>query len=587
MEEQKRSRRDPSKRRTTGVFAGAAVLIGAVTGRAGATPVGHPDPSALGHFKHLVVIYQENHSFDNLFGGWGRVGSDDVDGIGSAGYAEHATQIAQSGAPLSCLPQNDVNLTSPPLDRACGTVTLANNSVVGSHFANAPFRINDLIRPSDTTCPDSDEAAPNGVLNGEGAAGGCTRDIVHRFYQEQFQIHGGAMDRYALTSDALGLTQGYYDTTQLPVYQYLHSDGAPKYVVADHFFQAAFGGSFLNHQFLIAARAPIWANWTAAAPAHSRLDANGNSDRSPLYRNTNPGDGAITQPCVNPAVVFGERAGRACGDVGVNTLQPFNKPHLPTTADGRRLPAIDDTVFPNSGDELSDAGVPWAWYAGGWDNAAGNVGGVGWTNGSTPGVCEDAGHRATDVYPNCAGTLFQYHHQPFVYFDNYAEGRPGRAHLRDEQEFLAAARDGTLPAVSFVKPYGAENEHPGYASTTNGEQHHVDLIRAVEDGDAAGNTLIVVTYDEYGGQWAHVAPPGQGNNDGPHDVYAPGTRIPALLIGRSLHHSAVDSTVYDTTSILRTIELAFGLSSLDATYGRDANVNDLSNAIEAAGTKTS
>ena len=48
---------------------------------------------------------------------------------------------------------------------------------------------------------------------------------------------------------------GYYDTTQLPIYKYLHGNGAPKYVIADHFFQAAFGGSFLNHQYLIAAAA--------------------------------------------------------------------------------------------------------------------------------------------------------------------------------------------------------------------------------------------------------------------------------------------------------------------------------------------
>ena len=50
---------------------------------------------------------------------------------------------------------------------------------------------------------------------------------------------------------------GHYDTKSLPIYQYLHAAGAPNYVIADHFFQAAFGGSFLNHQYLVAARAPI------------------------------------------------------------------------------------------------------------------------------------------------------------------------------------------------------------------------------------------------------------------------------------------------------------------------------------------
>jgi phospholipase C len=45
--------------------------------------------------------------------------------------------------------------------------------------------------------------------------------------------------------------------------------------------------------------------------------------------------------------------------------------------------------------------VDWAWYAGGWDDAAGNVGGTGWTNGATPGVCTNARTVSTAVYTNC------------------------------------------------------------------------------------------------------------------------------------------------------------------------------------------
>ena len=68
--------------------------------------------------------------------------------------------------------------------------------------------------------------------------------------------------------------------------------------------------------------------------------------------------------------------------------------------------------------------------------------------------------------PGHPDPLFQYHHQPFNYFQNYAPGMPGRAHLKDEADFFAAAKAGTrCPPVSFVKPIGAENEHPGYAST--------------------------------------------------------------------------------------------------------------------------
>jgi len=89
----------------------------------------------------------------------------------------------------------------------------------------------------------------------------------------------------------------------------------------------------------------------------------------------------------------------------------------------------------------------------------------------------------------------------------------------------------------------------------------------------------VVTYDEFGGQWDHVAPPGQGNANGPHDDWGPGTRIPTLVIAPRLRGEfVVDHTQYDTTSILATIEHRYGLSALGT---RDAAVNDLSSVFNA------
>src|SRR5207253_10020034 len=53
-------------------------------------------------------------------------------------------------------------------------------------------------------------------------------------------------------SDSAGMSMGVFDTQALPVYHYLHGSGHPKYAILDNFFHAAFGGSFLNHQWLIA-----------------------------------------------------------------------------------------------------------------------------------------------------------------------------------------------------------------------------------------------------------------------------------------------------------------------------------------------
>ncbi len=520
----------------------------------------------LGKFQHVVVIYEENHSFDNLYGRWGRVGGRAVDGLSQAAPG-HTIQVRQDGAPYTCLLQTDVNLTSPPLPTTCTEQVGATG--VASAFGNAPFLIDNYIQPADTTCPaPGDFSHPGGVPKGTGLPGGCTRDMVHRFYQEQYQLDGGRQDRYVTGSDSAGMTMGSYDTRQLPIYRYLHGPHAPGYVIADHFFQGAFGGSYINHQWLIAGQAPQWPD--APETEHAVLDSNGFPKASyPLYVSPQPAtthDGTVAQQCGLPSTI----AGRACGNYTINTLLPSWQP---TATFAPKVPGFTNG---NIGDQLSDAGVSWAWYSGGWDNAAGNVGAPGWTNG-TSGTCIDPRATSATTYPYCPDKTFQFHHQPFNFYQRYAPGTPDRAaHLKDEVEFIKRAESGDLPAVSFVKPVGAENEHPGYASESSGSTHLVDVVKAIENGPDAKNTLVVVTYDEFGGQWDHVSPPGQGGAPGAHDLFGPGTRIPTLVISKGLPRSTVDHTTYDSTSIIATIERHYGLTPLS---GRAATVNDLSRAV--------
>jgi len=526
----------------------------------------------------MVVIYLENHSFDNLYGGW-----EGVDGLSSASTGK-TVQVTQGGASYTCLLQNDVNLVSPPQPVTC--VDTANG--ISSNFTNAPFTIDSYIPPTATTCPvPGGVFAPNGVANGSGLPGGCTEDIVHRFYQEQYQLNGGAQNRYVTGSDAIGLTMGVYDTRALPIYAYLHQDGHPHYAIADNFFQAAFGGSFLNHQFLVAAQAPVWPNALndgSANDLHSVVDANGMPNKYKLYTPLSAvKDQQLTASC-NPGPGRGPTpSGVVCGDYPVNTTQPLNQPYAPGTPLAKRLPL---QTAPTIGDRLSGAGVDWAWYSGGWSNADGNVGAPGWTNGSTPGTCTDPNTIAGATYPYCADKLFQFHHQPLNYFaafDPITNAAARAQHLRDQSEFMSLVQGSTsqcnLKPVSFVKPIGAENEHPGYASETAGSDHLVSLLSAIESSACAKNTMVVVTYDEFGGQWDHVTPPGQGGQAGVHDRFGPGTRIPALVITSHLRGDfVVDNTAYDTTSILATIEHRFGLAPLTP---RDAAVNDLTGVYSA------
>ena len=140
--------------------------------------------------------------------------------------------------------------------------------------------------------------------------------------------------------------------------EYLHRPRHPRYAIADNFFQAAFGGSFLNHQWLIAAATPTWPgapNNGGADDLHSVVDANGMPTSYPLYT-AGPGvkDAALTASCQPPAGAAATPAGVTCGDFAVNTIQPFYQPYAPGTAVTRRLPPQTHATI---GDRLSQAHV--------------------------------------------------------------------------------------------------------------------------------------------------------------------------------------------------------------------------------------
>jgi phospholipase C len=366
---------------------------------------------------------------------------------------------------------------------------------------------------------------------------------------------------------------GYYNTQNLPIYQYLHQVGAPHYVISDNFYQGAFGGSFLNHQLLVAATAPVFANAVqdgGSNDLHSILDTNNMATSTPLYSATGSvKDSRLTQKCGAPNTL-------ACGDYAVNTIQPTYQPFAPGTSVPNQLPPLTNKTI---GDILSGSNIPWAWYSGGWSNADGDIGKPGWTNGTRKDhSCKDPYVLATAVWPNCPDADFQFHHQAFNYYASFAPGTAARKeHLRDEAEFIQRANEGQLKAVSFIKPLGENNEHPGYASEAQGSSHLVDLLNAIFNGPEAASTVVMITYDEFGGQWDHASPPGTaGGAGGPSDKWGPGTRIPAILISPAFSHSGVDHTAHDTTSVMATIEHWKGLPN---TGNRDARVNDMGSAV--------
>jgi len=204
---------------------------------------------------------------------------------------------------------------------------------------------------------------------------------------------------------------------------------------------------------------------------------------------------------------------------------------------------LPEQTAPTIGDRLSEQRISWAWYSGGWNTAV-------------------LGH---------ADPLFQFHHQPFAYYANYADGTPGRAdHLKDEGDFYTDVMGGKLPAVTFIKPLGPDNEHPGYATLLNGPQHAADLVSTIQNSQYWNDTAVIITYDEHGGRWDHVAPP-------TIDKWGPGLRVPTIIISPFAKKGFVDHTQYDTSSILKLIEERWSLPPLGT---RDAATGDLLTAFD-------
>ncbi len=151
-----------------------------------------------------------------------------------------------------------------------------------------------------------------------------------------------------------------------------------------------------------------------------------------------------------------------------------------------------------------------------------------------------------------------------------APGTVERArHLKDGglggSAFIDAIDAGKLEEVVFYKPQGNLNEHAGYADVQSGDAHIANLVAHLEKSPQWNHMVVIITYDENGGFWDHVAPP-KG------DRWGPGSRIPAILVSPYARKGFVDHTPSDTTSILRLISKRFKLPVLPGVKARDDGI---------------
>jgi len=412
-----------------------------------------PQLDALRRIDHVVVVFMENRSFDNLFAIF-----PGADGIASAGPA--ARQLMRDGAAYPTLP--------PPLIRRQGQMGV--DTRFPTNMPNAPFRMDDFAKPADM--------APS---------------PIHAFYQEQAQIAGGAMNRFVAYTDVGGAVMGWQDMKDST-----HWKLAAAFTLADNFFHSAFGGSFLNHAFLACSCAFRWPG--APAGIVAQFDASGKMVR----------DGQVTPD-----------------GYAINTSRSIYLHHPNDARDPERL--VPPQTMPHFGDRMDAAGVSWKWYS----------------------------HGYNDAMAGKPDRAFSFHHNPFAYFANMAPGSEAqKRHLQDYPDLERDLANNALPQVVFYKPLASNSMHPGNGTVAGGDAHLAEIIGKLQASPAYANMLIIVTYDENGGFWDHVAPPKR-------DAWGPGTRVPMIAIGNMVRHGFVDHTQYDFGSILRTIQLRWRVAPVN------------------------
>jgi len=222
---------------------------------------------------------------------------------------------------------------------------------------------------------------------------------------------------------------------------------------------------------------------------------------------------------------------------------------------------------PTIGDLLDGAGVSWAFYYEGYQ------------------AMVDA--RAMDRCPkapsDCVAGLPIY---PCVFdpsdvpIDYYANLRDDPRVLRDYSRFADDLAGGKLPQVTFVRALGYHSEHPGLGtSISDGTKFVGDVVDAVESSAYAPDTLVLITWDEGGGFFDHVAPPGDGSDGQPY-----GTRVPLIAVGPMARAGAISHVQLEHSSIVKFVEWNWLGQTTGQLAGRDVDVANLGSLLDPVAT---
>jgi phospholipase C len=360
-------------------------------------------------------------------------------------------------------------------------------------------------------------------------------DPHHDMEHLQFSMNNGLMDRFVkanLDQPNAEAVMGYYDgDTVTALWNY-----AQNFALNDNFFSTVVGASTIGAINLVSGQTH------GAIPEEIKVDDTVLVTQGTIVNDIDP------------------------------TFDIYSK--QPTTA----LTGL------NIGNLLNNKYITWGWFQGGFaDGTAVHV--------------NRFGVPVVDYIP---------HHNPFQYYQSTSNpnhlppsttiGFPDQAnHNYDLKDFWLALKRHQLPAVSFVRPSGYQDGHPGYSSVVDFQEFLVDLVNRLQRSDEWESMAIVVASDDSGGFYDHVMPPIINQSQSSADTYTNpgiagtnpplngyqgrfgrGLRLPLLVISPYARKNYVDHTLTDQTSILRFIEDNWNVGKIG-----DASFDAYAGSIEA------
>ena len=523
--------------------------------------------------KHVIIVVGENHTFDNLFGTYKPRAGQTIDNLLSKGI------VREDGSP------------GPHFDKAqqlIGRDTAKYHAETVSTGAYAtlpqPYTTYGIGLPPGV--PDTRFPAdlPNGPyqISKYVPYDAYTGDPVHRFFQMWQDVDGGKLDKFVWIEETIGtgsngapppaggfnpkegaISMGFYNMNPYKDASGKSSSGdaaifkslADQYAISDNYHQAVMGGTGANFQALVAGDAAFFTNTdldgTAAVPFSNQIE---NPDPVEGTNNYYTQDGYSGGSYVNCADTSAPGVASVkqqlhrqgvpqsnCAPGHYYLLNNYNLYWNQTSSNARTLGPKSFTLPPQSNPTIADVmsahGVSWRYYSG--------------DRGDDPTVFANSVDGVPLLFHSYCGIC-----DPLTGYSSIMKRPSEEAKLQNYGAFLDEVRQGTLPAVSFVRPFESMAGHPADSTTDLYELFIQDLISQVRSNPQVwSSTAIFITTDEGGGYY-------DSGYIQALDFFGDGTRIPLIVVSPHAKHGYVDHTYYDHVSLLKFIEKNWNLPSI-------------------------